>query len=127
MGETQPPSDWPGLEPERDGVTYDAKKIANIAGELRDVMEPIGGGGYSQRQGSIQDLSMYGSLADVRQHLLSISNWDGNVLGNTLSTSHQEFLSVYEDVLENFGTAIALVDAGAGNYQITNVANEGGV
>jgi hypothetical protein len=128
VGETKPPGDWPGLEAERDGVTYSAKKIENIAGALRDAMKPINGGGYGEYQGSIQDLSMHGSLAAVRMQLRSIERWQaGESFATTLETSHREFLNVYQEVLENFATAIALVDAGAGNYQITNAANEGGV
>ncbi|MFB4282589.1 MULTISPECIES: hypothetical protein [unclassified Nonomuraea] len=128
MGETQPPGDWPGLEPERDGVTYDAQKISNIAGELREVMKPISGEGRTQRQGSINDLSVYGDLSDVRRHLLSIDNWQGGAaFAATLVQSYQEFITVYEDVLENFATAITLVEAGAGTYQVTNAANEGEV
>ncbi|MGI5283930.1 hypothetical protein ACQEVF_11415 [Nonomuraea polychroma] len=128
MGETQPPSDWPGLEPERDGVTYDAQKILNIAGELREVMKPVTGEGYGERLGSINDLSVRGSLSALRTHLQSIDRWEaGKSFNTTLASSHQEFLNVYEDVLENFAIAIALVEAGAGTYLATNAANEGEV
>ncbi|MGW4797527.1 hypothetical protein ACWEPC_34415 [Nonomuraea sp. NPDC004297] len=127
MGETQPPANWPGLEPERDGVTYSAEKILNVAEELREVMKPISGeGSRSSRQGSLNDLAAYGDLSDVRRHLLSIDDWPGGAtFGDTLRQSYDEFMAVYEEVLENFGTAIALVEAGAGNYQATNGANEG--
>ncbi|MCK2221287.1 hypothetical protein MF672_046915 [Actinomadura sp. ATCC 31491] len=127
MGETQPPKNWPGLEAERDGVTYDATKIANIAEALREAMKPINGGGYGEYQGSIQDLSINGSLSDVRQHLQSIDRWEaGKTFAATLTQAHREFLNVYQEVLENFSIAIALVEAGAGVYKTTNAANEGG-
>ncbi|MEU6729015.1 hypothetical protein ABZ917_35370 [Nonomuraea wenchangensis] len=127
MGETQPPKNWPGLEAERDGVTYDAKKIASIAEALREAMKPIGGGTYGQYPGSIQDLSFNGSLKAESDHLRSVDRWQaGESLATTLEQAHREFLNVYEEVLKNMTVAITLVDAGAGNYKITNAANEGG-
>ncbi|MEW9546980.1 hypothetical protein [Nonomuraea sp. NPDC050783] len=127
MGETQPPKNWPGLEAERDGVTYSADKIMNIAKALREIMKPVNGGGYGEYQGSIQDLSVNGSLADVRQHLQSLERWEaGPSMATTLSQAHREFLNVYQEALQNFDIAIALVEAGAGKYKVTNAANEGG-
>lgn len=126
MGETKPPENWPGLVAEREGVGYDATKISNIAEALREIMKPINGGGYGEYQGSIQDLSINGSLSDVRTQLRSVDrNEGGESFATTLETAHREFLNVYEDVLQNFSTAIALVDAGAGNYHVTDVANLG--
>jgi hypothetical protein len=133
VGETQPPSDWPsdwpGLEAERDGVTYDAQKIASIAQALREVMEPISGGGSGDNLGSLQDLSSNGSLHyDVCSHLRSLENWEGGKsFAATLEQSHQTFVDVLEEVLENFTTAISLVEAEASTYQATNAANEGTV
>ncbi|TDD25148.1 hypothetical protein [Nonomuraea diastatica] len=128
MAETEPPRDWPGLQPERDGVTYDPKKIANIAGELREVLKPIRGEGRGENQGSIIDLETYGSLRAVLTHVRSIERWQGGqAFADLVSHSQQEFLTAYEEVLENFATAISLVEAGAGTYQVTNAANEGGV
>jgi hypothetical protein len=129
VGEQQPPKNWPGLEAERDGVVYDAKKIENIAKELREIMKPIGGGGYGVGyQGSINDLRFSGSLTDVRQQLQSIDGWEaGKSFAATLAQAHQELVAVYEEVLENFGIAIALVEDGAGVYKVTNAANGYGV
>ncbi|MGP3955559.1 hypothetical protein ACTWPT_06140 [Nonomuraea sp. 3N208] len=108
-------------------MTYDAQKILNIAGELGEVMKLISGESY--RQGSISDLEANNQLfAEVRQHLLSIDNSDGTEsFAATWKQSHEVCQTVYRDVLENFATAIALVEAGAGTYQLTNDANEGGV
>lgn len=126
MTTTQPPDNWPGLDADRDGVEYDATKIANIAEALRDIMKPLIGSGYGESLGSIQDLSANGSLPMVRTQLRSIERFDGgDSLATTLETAHQELLNVYEDVLENFSTAIALVEAGAGTYRMTNIANQG--
>ncbi|MDA0637168.1 hypothetical protein OUY22_27520 [Nonomuraea sp. MCN248] len=127
MAAPEKPAAWPGLQAERDGVGYDAKKIANIARELRDAMKPINGSGYGENQGSIHDLQTYGSLKDVRDHLASIRDFQaGETFQATLAKAHQEFLNAYGDVLENFDIAIALVEAGAGTYQATDVANQGG-
>ncbi|MER7363328.1 hypothetical protein ACI2LC_34640 [Nonomuraea wenchangensis] len=127
MGETQPPKNWPGLEAERDGVTYDAKKIASIAEALREAMKPMGGGNYGEYPGSIHDLSLNGSLKAESDHLRSVGRWQaGESFADTLDQAHREFLNVYEEALNNLSVAIALVNAGAGNYKITNAANEGG-
>ncbi|SDH81857.1 hypothetical protein [Nonomuraea jiangxiensis] len=124
MGETQPPANWPGLEPERDGVVYSPQKILNIAGALREAMKPISGEGYGQRQGSVADFDAYGNLSDMRAHLKSVDRIEGiKTFVDTLATSHQEFATVYGQVLENFQIAISLIEAGAGNYQVTNTAN----
>ncbi|GAA4518894.1 MULTISPECIES: hypothetical protein [Nonomuraea] len=126
MGAAKPPEDWPGLVAERDGVGYDATKITNVAEALREIMKPINGGGYGEHQGSIQDLSINGSLSDVRTQLRSIDRNQGTEsFATTLETAHREFLDVYEDVLENFSTAIALVEAGAGTYRVTDIVNQG--
>ncbi|MFG1941936.1 hypothetical protein [Nonomuraea sp. NPDC048826] len=126
MGATKPPEDWPGLVAERDGVGYDKTKIANVAGALREIMKPINGVGYGEYQGSIQDLSIHGSLSEARMQLRSIDRYEsGETFATTLETAHREFLNVYEDVLKNFGIAIALIDAGAGNYGVTDIANQG--
>jgi hypothetical protein len=125
VGEAQPPSDWPGLDAERDGVTYDARKIANIAEALRDAMKPIAG--YGTAQGSVGDLTASGDLSRLRNHLESIDRVDGiKTFLDTLTDSHGKFTKVYNNAIENFQTAIALIDAGAGTYQVTNAANEGG-
>ncbi|MFD2355664.1 WXG100 family type VII secretion target [Nonomuraea ferruginea] len=128
MGAAKPPEDWPGLVAERDGVGYDATKITNVAEALREIMKPINGGGYGEHQGSIQDLSINGSLSDVRTQLRSIDRNQGTEsFATTLETAHREFLDVYEDVLENFSTAIALVEAGAKHLQSDGHRQPGGV
>lgn len=122
----QPPDNWPGLEAERDGVGYDATKIANIAEELREILKPLNGGGYGENRGSIQDLNVNGSLADVRRQLRNVDRWPGGEqFATTLEKAYETFLDVYEDVLENFSTAISLVEAGAGDYRMTDAANHG--
>lgn len=123
---TRPPEDWPGLDPEDDGVEYDAEKIAAIAKELREIMKPIGGGGYGTRSGSIQDLSVNGTLSLVTTQLKTVDRWEGGEkFAATLESAERAFLDVYEDVLENFSTAITLVEEGAGTYRVTNIANLG--
>ncbi|HEX4814467.1 MAG TPA: hypothetical protein VFV66_17125 [Nonomuraea sp.] len=128
MGETKPPDWWPGLQAERDGVTYNAQKIANIAEELREAMKPIGGeGGYGTTQGSVGDLTASGNLSALRAQLEPFDRIEGiKTFVNTLADSHGTFTTVYGNVLENFRTAIALIDAGASTYHVTTTANEGG-
>ncbi|MEO3873655.1 hypothetical protein ABGB18_33005 [Nonomuraea sp. B12E4] len=114
------------MEPERDGVGYNPQKILNIARALREAMKPINGEGYGQRQGSVADFDAYGNLSDMRAHLRSVDRIEGiKTFVDTLANSHQDFATVYGEALENFQTAISLIEAGAGNYQVTNTANEG--
>jgi len=123
---TQPPDDWPGLEAERDGVQYDAEKIAKIAQAMREIMEPISGLDSGRHFGSKQDLDLNGSFDQMSMQLRSIDLYEsGDVFARLLEVVHREFLEVYQDVLDNFSTAIALVDAGAGNYSMTDIANQG--
>ncbi|NRQ39073.1 hypothetical protein HII36_45715 [Nonomuraea sp. NN258] len=121
-------SKWFGLEAERDGVTYNAKKIAASANVLREALKAFNGQGEesSGGRGSIEDLTEYGTLADLRMKLQGVARWEGGQLfAKALEKSHQEFLEAYQDVLRNFEIAIALVDAGAGNYSKASAANEG--
>ncbi|WP_188191153.1 hypothetical protein [Nonomuraea sp. SYSU D8015] len=125
MGEAQPPKDWPGLEAERDGVTYDARKIANIAEALREAMQPISG--YGTSKGSVGNLATSGDLSKLRDHLAGIDRVDGiKTFLQTLTDNHETFTQVYGRVLQKFETAITLIDDGAGTYRVTNTANEGG-
>ncbi|MEU4516822.1 hypothetical protein AB0G05_45680 [Nonomuraea wenchangensis] len=127
MGETQPPKNWPGLEAERAGVEYRPDKIVNIVRALHEATKPVSGGGYGKYPGSIQDLSINGSLDYECQHLRSVDRWQaGESFATTLEQAHREFLNVYEEVLQNLSIAIALVNEGAGNHKITDIANLGG-
>lgn len=126
MTTTQPPDKWPGLDADRDGVGYDADKIAGVAKALREIMEPLNPTGAGRHHGSYQDLMTKGSLQLVCDQLRSVDRYEsGDQFARTLETAHREFLDVYKDILDNFSTAIALVDAGAGNYSVTNIANHG--
>ncbi|TDD31034.1 hypothetical protein E1286_45435 [Nonomuraea terrae] len=125
MGNT--PENWPGLDAERDGVTYSAQKIKSVASALREELKPFEGQGTDGR-GSVEDLTSYGGVNQLRTQLQTISNWEGGRLfSESLGRSHQEFLDVYRRVIINFQTAIALIETGAGVYGTTNTANEGEV
>ncbi|MEV5889877.1 hypothetical protein [Nonomuraea fuscirosea] len=124
---TEPPKDWPGLVADRDGVTYDAKKIENIAGALREALKPIDMMGTGTRPGSLQDLSMVSyTLTALREQLQTVKGWAGGEFGSQLDHSHTEVQKIYQSVLTSLNTAIALVEAGAGTYKVTNAANQGG-
>ncbi|QYC38724.1 hypothetical protein Nocox_05485 [Nonomuraea coxensis DSM 45129] len=128
MGEViQPPKNWPGLEAERDGVTYTPRKIGNIARELHKAMEAVGGGGYSNSPGSLQDFGAKGDLTYEAGLLKQVGRWEaGPSFADTLLTAHRELLTVYQDALTNMAAAIALVNEGAGNFGITELGNQGG-
>ncbi|MGW0801875.1 hypothetical protein [Nonomuraea sp. NPDC002799] len=129
MAEPKEPAAWPGLQAERDGVTYSAEKITNIAKALAEELKPFNGQGAAEtRRGSIDDLTTYGGLTELQGQLQTIDKWEGGKLfSDTLAQSHTEFLNVYRQVVDNFGIAISLVAAGAGNYPTATSATEGEV
>lgn len=125
MGDT--PENWPGLDADRDDVTYSAQKIKSVASALREEAEPFEGHSTDGR-GSVADLTSYGGVDRLPNQLDSISNWGGGeLLSETLRRSHRELVEVYGQVVANFTTAISLIETGAGTYGITNAANEGEV
>jgi len=125
---------WPGLEAERDGVTYNEKVIRESAKALREALGRFIGEGGSAKgsslatgQGSIEDLTAYTALDELRTQLQSVPRWEGGrTFAKMLETCHQEFTTIYQEVQKNFDTAIALLDAGAGKYKDVSDANTGG-
>ncbi|MEU0565237.1 hypothetical protein ABZ297_07595 [Nonomuraea sp. NPDC005983] len=123
--------DWPGLDAERDGVTYNEKAIAGCARALRGVIGRFDGtggdvkdSGVTAGRGSIEDLRSYTSLDELRSQLQSVARWEGGrIFAKAVETGHQELIAVYEEVQKAFDKAIALVDAGAGNYRDAGDAN----
>lgn len=126
---------WPGMDAERVGVVFDEKAIAGSAQALRDALRRLTGEGGSDEgsdplagQGTIDDLTQYTSLSQLRTQLQSVPRWEGGLtFAQMLETSHQEFVTIYRDVQKAFDTAIALIDAGAGNYGAVSDVNVGGV
>ncbi|WP_144069874.1 hypothetical protein [Nonomuraea indica] len=124
---------WPGLDAERDGVVFDAKAIAGSAQALRDALRRLtgeGGEGNDRHapQGTIDDLTQYTTLSHLRAQLQSVPRWEGGLtFAQMLETSHEEFVAIYREVQKSFDTAIALVDAAAGNYRAVSDLNMGEV
>lgn len=119
------PQSWPGLDADRDDVTYSPQKIKAVASALREELEPLEGRG-THTTGSVSDLTQHGGVFGLRTQLDSISDWPGGkLLSKTLELGHDELVKVYGEVVTNFTTAISLIENGAGTYGITNVANEG--
>ncbi|MEQ4719468.1 hypothetical protein [Nonomuraea sp. B19D2] len=125
---------WPGLEAERDGVTYNEKVIKECAKALREALGRFIGEGGSAKgsslatgQGSIEDLTTYTALDELRTQLQSVPRWEGGrTFAKMLETCHQEFTTTYQEVQKTFDTAIALLDAGVGKYKNVSDANTGG-
>ncbi|MER6951994.1 hypothetical protein ABT294_49090 [Nonomuraea sp. NPDC000554] len=125
---------WPGLEAERDGVIYNEKVIRESAKALREALGRFIGEGGSAKgsglaagQGSIEDLTAYTALDELRTQLQSVARWEGGrTFAKMLETCHQEFTTIYQEVQKSFDTAIALIDAGAGKYTDVSDANTGG-
>ncbi|MEV0617177.1 hypothetical protein AB0I81_27915 [Nonomuraea sp. NPDC050404] len=124
---TQPPPGWPGLQAERDAVTYDAKKIETIAGELRDALKPLETMSYGN-PGSIHDFNAAGyTIQTFTDHLKTVERWGGgHDFAAQLMGSHKSLHEIYQEVVTKLNIAISLVDAGAGNYKVTDTANLGG-
>lgn len=129
VGKTQPPENWPWLEDiDPNSMTHKPDLIVKVAEALREIAGPLNGQGLGDSQGSINDLSAYTQLKDVRDQLRTPSRWPGGpAMASTLETAHREFVKVYQEVLDNLEIAIELVETGAGITKQTEIVNRGGV
>jgi hypothetical protein len=104
---------WPGLEAERDGVTFDADKLKKVAQDLEKKLKIFDG----SKPGSLAHLMANTDLSDQRAIVRSIERWPGgHAFFDTLKTANVEFPDVYSQIVTRLRVAIALVQAGAGIY-----------
>ncbi|MFG3435871.1 hypothetical protein ACGF0J_01385 [Nonomuraea sp. NPDC047897] len=108
---------WPGLDAERDGVTYpkDPKeRFEQLATKLEDALEDLRGSG----RGSLTELTTQGNLSAFTQQVRAIDRWEGGrAFADTLDLGHDELTKIYGQVNQKFDIAIALVRSGGGIFQ----------
>ncbi|MEU7741668.1 hypothetical protein [Nonomuraea sp. NPDC049158] len=115
-------SDWAGLDPEREGVTYSASKLKKLAEQLAEEFAKFAG----DKPGSVNDLDVKANLVGMKVAVEQIKRWEGGqTFVATLQNGHKEFTEAYREVAEKTRIAIELINAGAGNYERVDIANVG--
>ena len=115
-------SDWAGLDPQREDVTYSASKLKKLAEQLTDEFAKFSG----EKPGSVNDLDMKANLIGLKATVDQVKRWDGGqAFVETVQRGHKEFTEVYREVVEKTRIAIELINAGAGNYERVDLANLG--
>lgn len=138
---------WPGLQAQRDGVTYSASTLTKIAEELQTLMNSLSGSTASGQPspsggvpGSLPHLQSDGNLTYLATNMFgareadapelklqgdTLRDWaGGRTFGQALISGHNEMSTIYQQVIEKLQVAIALVQEGAANYKGANQANE---
>lgn len=115
-------SDWAGLDPEREGVTYSASKLKKLAEQLTDEFAKFVG----DKPGSVNDLDVKANLLGMKMAVEQIKRWEGGqTFVATVQNGHKEFTEAYREIAEKTRIAIELINAGAGNYERVDIANVG--
>ncbi|MFD1931581.1 MULTISPECIES: hypothetical protein [Nonomuraea] len=109
---------WPGLDPKPGEIEYSADKLKGIAKALNDGLERLTG----MEIGSMQDLTSRGMVT----HPAPNQGWEaGDAVFDTISEAHRFIMHVYGEINLKYGTALSLVNAGAGVYNGTEQINTG--
>lgn len=112
---------WPGLVADRDGVTYTPSKLVNLAKDLNTQLTGL----TNSTQGSLADLQMYGNLSYLASIFKDVKRWEGgDEFAAAITNAHTETTKIYQEIIEKLTIAVGLINAGAGNYQNANLANE---
>ncbi|WP_433512522.1 hypothetical protein ACQP2T_53830 [Nonomuraea sp. CA-143628] len=115
-------SDWAGLDPEREGVTYSASKLEKLAKELEGEFTKFVG----DKPGSVNDLDMKANLLSMKVAVDQIKRWEGGqTFVATVQNGHKEFTEAYREIAEKTRIAIELINAGAGIYKRVDAAHGG--
>ncbi|WP_113702591.1 hypothetical protein [Nonomuraea lactucae] len=108
------------MDAERDNVKYPEnprERFDQLATLLEDELKDLVG----QKKGSLNDLTVNGSLASFEAQVKRIARWEGGrSFTGTVRLGHDELTDIYAQVNEKFRIAIALVRAGGGGYQKTD-------
>ncbi|MEU8247166.1 hypothetical protein [Nonomuraea sp. NPDC048916] len=110
---------WPGLNPKQDEIKFSADRLKNIAKDLeRDLERLIGA-----TPGSLRHLS-----EETQVTYAGTDDWEaGETLYKSLKHGNTYFTEVYTGIVREYRKAIALLFAGAGDYEaVERLMSEGG-
>ncbi|GGO81236.1 hypothetical protein [Nonomuraea cavernae] len=115
-----PGKDWPGLDPDRDGITFSPDKLKKIAKDLEQELDRLAGG----MPGSLSHMS-----EATRVPYAGTDDWEaGETLHKSLKQGNEHFTEIYRGIVDDYRTAIALIYAGANDYEaVERLASNGGI